>query len=109
MSDIDIKDYNDSVSKATDEVLAFMFGVEDALERTILRYIFKSGNSSKAASYHQILHYIVDTNGYCTEGRLRKRLDSLTKFGYIIKEEYLGIIIYRSNIADLKDHAEGSF
>jgi hypothetical protein len=104
-----IINYNDTISQSTDEVLAFMFGVEDALERTILRYIYRAGNKERCASYFQILNYIVTRNGYCNEGRLRKRLDSLTKFGYLIKEEYRGMIIYTSNVADLKVKGEDSF
>ncbi len=102
--------YTDDVSRATDEFLTLFLGLEDALERTILRYIYsKSGNSFHAASFHQIRDYIVIKNVFCSTDRLRKRLDSLVKFEYLTKESYKGVIIYSCNLCDAKKKVEDGF
>jgi hypothetical protein len=106
---LEIKNPNDVVARATDEVLAFMFGVEDALDRTILRYVYKSGNKFKTVSKQQIINYVVNQNAYCTSGRLHMRLESLVKFGFLLKEEYKGVILFTANLEDIKKKSEDSF
>ena len=68
-----------------------MFGIEDALERTILRYVYQNGNCVNTS---QLILYIVYKNSFCTEQRLWKRLWSLESFGYLKKFEAYGTTFY---------------
>jgi hypothetical protein len=68
-----------------------MLGDADAIERTIMRFIY---NNRNVVSYEKILIHIVYKNLFCTEQRLRHRLDSLVKFGYLNKFEVHGTIFY---------------
>jgi Fe2+ or Zn2+ uptake regulation protein len=77
--------------KLKDELLAFMLGVDNSIEREILRYINKCGG---VANYNQIYVFIVLDNFYCTRGTLYKRLNSLVVFKFLKRDEYKGTVFY---------------
>jgi hypothetical protein len=74
-----------------DELLAFMFGIDEPLEREIMRFVYKNHNScSRERLELQFVHKLL----WCTHDRLMRRVDSLVKFNFLSKEEYKGTVIY---------------
>ena len=78
-------------TRVKDEVLAFMLGVDNSIEREILRYINRCGGTS---NFNQIEKYIIFDNAYCTRSTLYKRLHSLVVFKFLKKDEYKGTVFY---------------
>ena len=86
---VDLKELEKN--KIKDEILAFMLGVDNSIEREILRYINRCGGTS---NFNQIEKYIITDNGYCTRSTLYKRLNSLVVFKFLKRDEYKGTTFY---------------
>jgi hypothetical protein len=86
-----IKDMGIDKPSPRDRFLVFMFGVDDALEREILRYVFES---HRVVNWNQLVIKFVYQNQVCSVRRLHNRLDSLVSFGYLSKWDYRGTVFY---------------
>lgn len=69
------------VSRVTDEFFAFMLGLDDAVERVIIRYLF---DHSGWISFQDIKQFVIIDTMICgSERRLSSRLASLLAFKII--------------------------
>jgi hypothetical protein len=98
---MNVKDYND----LNDKFLAFMFSMDNPLEREIMRYIYKNQN---VISHDRLIYHFCSELVWCDRNRLDKRLISLVNFGFLCKEVYKGIVIYtvvpdKKNGEDIKN------
>ena len=79
MSDIILDDYH----KVMDEFYAFMMGLDDHVEKTIIRYIYEN-HFNQWVSFQDIKHFTMVKSLVCfNQRRLSARLASLTNFHII--------------------------
>ena len=74
-----------------DEIDAFMLGLEAPLEREIMRYIWYNYN---VVNFQMLVINFVHNKGLCSKITLERRLESLVKFGFLVRSEYRGTIFY---------------
>lgn len=85
-----------------DKQLAFLFGLDNQVDKEIMRYIYRLQTVSLA----QLILYISHEKEYCSERRLMSRLKSLHEYGYINKFEAYNNVFYQVIIERLKKEEE---
>lgn len=84
----------------SDELDAFMLGLDAPLEREIMRYIWYNYN---VVNLQMLFINFVYNKNLCTRLTLERRLESLVKFGFISRFEDHGTIFYEIIKEESKD------
>ncbi len=71
-----------SIEDKTDYFLAFFLGMDNDIDKVILKYVYKNRN---IVSYAQLENYIVYKQDLCSGHRLSMRLKSLIDYKFLRK------------------------
>jgi DNA-binding HxlR family transcriptional regulator len=101
----------DDWSKFNDEMTAFMLGIDDAVEKTIIRFLY---DKARWVSFQELKNYSMDQTAIClNQSTLSRRLTSLCNFKILERRtEHDNKTFYKLNdnfIKELTANKEGFY